>query len=85
MNKPKWEIQDKNVIIQTIELPGILDLFRFETRGNRFRGTHWMVAVNKKTGKVLMKPRTHRHMKFSDTDEVIGEISKLIAKKMLTL
>lgn len=83
MNKPKWEIQDKNVIVQTVELPGLLDLFRFEAKGNKFRGTHWMVAVNKKTGKVLTEPGTRKHMQFSDTDEAIGEISKLIAKKVL--
>lgn len=83
MKKPKWEIQDKNVIVQTIELPGLLDLFRFEARGNKFRGSCWMVAVNKKTGKVLTEPGTRKHMQFSDTDEAIGEISKMIAKKML--
>ena len=85
MNKPNWEIQDKKVIVSKIELPGILDLYRFEARGNKFRGTHWMVAVNKKTGKVLTEPGTRKHMQFSDTDEAIGEISKWIAKKMLTV
>ena len=85
MKKPNWEIQDKNVIVSKIELPGILDLFRFEARGNKFRGTHWMVAVNKKTGKVLTEPGTRKHMQFSDTDEAIGEISTLIARKMLTI
>lgn len=85
MKKPNWEIQDKEVVVRTIELPELLDLFRFEAKGNKFRGTHWMVAVNKKTGKVLTEPGTRKHMQFSDTDEAIGEISTLIAKKMLTL
>lgn len=85
MNKPKWEIRDKNVVAKTIELPGLLDLFRFEAKGNKFRGTHWMVAVNKKTGKVLTETGTRKHMQFGNTDEAIGEISKLIAKKVLTL
>ena len=85
MNKPKWEVQEKDVIIQKIELPGLLDIFRFEARGDIFRGTNWMVAVNKKTGKVLTEPGTRKHMQFSDTDEAIGEISTLIARKMLTV
>ena len=85
MKKPKWENKDKDVVVRTIELPGLLDLFRFEARGNRFRGTNWMVAVNKKTGKVLTEPGTRKHMQFSDTDEAIREISKLIVKKMLTV
>lgn len=85
MKKPNWEIQDKEVVVRTIELPELLDLFRFEAKGNKFRGTHWMVAVNKKTGKVLTEPGTRKHIQFSDTDEAIGEISTLIAKKMLTL
>lgn len=85
MKKPNWEIQDKEVVVRTIELPELLDLFRFEAKGNKFRGTHWMVAVNKKTGKVLTEPETRKHIQFSDTDEAIGEISTLIAKKMLTL
>lgn len=85
MKKPNWEIQDKEVVVRTIELPELLDLFRFEAKGNKFRGTHWIVAVNKKTGKVLTEPGTRKHIQFSDTDEAIGEISTLIAKKMLTL
>lgn len=85
MKKPNWEIQDKEVVVRTIELPELLDLFRFEAKGNKFRGTHWMVAVNKKTGKMLTEPGTRKHIQFSDTDEAIGEISTLIAKKMLTL
>ena len=83
MNKPKWEVQEKDVIIQKIELPGLLDIFRFEARGNKFRGTNWMVAVNKKTGKVLTESGTRKHMQFSDTDEAIEKISKMIAKEML--
>lgn len=76
MNKPKWRVQDKNVIVETIS--GLLDLFRFETRGNRFTGNYWMVVINKKTNKVLTEPGSRAHMKFGDSDEAIEEILKLI-------
>ena len=84
MKKPNWEIQDKEVIAKPVDLPGFLDLFRLESRGSKFKG-HWMVAVNKKTEKVLMHPGTRKHIQFNDSEEAIAKIAQLILNKELKL
>ena len=83
MDKPLWKAnkkeQNKKQMAEAIRtFGGFLNKFRLETRGNRFKGDHWMVAVNKKTDKVLTEPGSRAHMKFGDSDEAMKEILKLI-------
>lgn len=86
MNKPKWEIQEKDVIAKPVSIPLLLERFRFEPRMNKFRNSKWMVIVDKKTDKVLCEPGSHgKHMQFSDSDEAIEAINNLILKKVVTL
>lgn len=85
MKKPNWEIQNKEVIVKPVDLPGFLDLFRLESRGSKFKGSHWMIAINKKTGKILMHPGTRKHIQFSDSEEAIAKVAQLILDKELKL
>lgn len=85
MKKPNWHTQEKEMLNQQVDIPNFLNLFRLETRGDRFHGTHWMIAVNKKTNKVLKEPGTRKHMQFSDSDEAISKIVDLIINKGLVL
>lgn len=84
MKKPNWEIQNKEVVAKPVNLPGFLDLFRLESRGSKFKG-HWMIAINKKTEKVLMHPGTRKHIQFSDSEEAIATVAQLILNKELKL